>query len=180
MPAARIDRSVLRDNSWWHWAVTVPLLAAHVAGRGAALPIAIGLCAAVAAYYIAQLRRVRPYPVQVRLAYLVLLGGGLLPGFHWLHWVQLVGTTSMVSAGYCPLARVLMLLPFNRSERFSARLVWQRLWTDPCAGGIIAWDQPHRDGAPACACSLRTGHSSAVSRGPCDAAATAAARSPER
>lgn len=27
----RIDKNVVKDLSWWHWALTVPLLAIHLA-----------------------------------------------------------------------------------------------------------------------------------------------------
>jgi len=63
------------------------------------------------------------FPVQVRAAYLALLVAGLYPPLGFIHWVQLVGTWAMVLVGYCPLARALSLLPWNRSQPLSAALV---------------------------------------------------------
>lgn len=111
------------DPSWWHWALTVPLLAAHLAGVADAIYLAIALCAVMAAWYLLKFRQLRPYPVQVRLAYLALLLIGTVPYMGWIYWVQLIGTSAMVLVGYCPLIRMLALAPWNRSEPFSLRLV---------------------------------------------------------
>lgn len=126
----------LTDPSWWHWAATVPMLAAHLAGVAGAIYLAIAVCAVMAAWYLLKLRQVRPFPVQVRLAYLGLLIAGFLPAMHWIYWVQLVGTSAMVLAGYCPLARMLALAPWNREERFSWALLKAAV-VAPRAGGLV-------------------------------------------
>jgi hypothetical protein len=145
-----INRSVLQDISWWHWALTAPLLAAHLAGVEWALAAAIMLCGLVGGYFYARVGQWRPYPVQIRLAYLGLLLVGSLPAMAWLHWVQVFGTTAMVMVGYCPLARALNLLPWNRNEPFTLALVWRSIFRDPTAGGIF--QDSNESGA---ACSLR-------------------------
>lgn len=145
-----INRAALADPSWRHWAATVPLLGAHLAGSPWALPIATGLCAVAAAYFAWRVGGLKPYPAQVRVAYLVLLAAGALPGMQWIHWVQLAGTSAMVAVGYCPLVRALSLLPFNRADPLSGRLVWRVLVTEPVAGGLLAWSLV--DAAPPAAC----------------------------
>ncbi len=147
---ATIDRRVLADVNWWHWALTVPLLAAHLAGVAGTLETAVVLCGLVGGYFFARIGRLRPYPVQIRVAYLGLLLVGSLPWMGWLHWVQLLGTTAMITVGYCPLARFLNLLPLNRDEPFTASFVWRTFLQDPCAGGIVRWS----DKAPAACCAL--------------------------
>jgi len=126
----------LVDPSWWHWAVTVPLLAAHLAGVADAIYLAIALCAAMAGWYLLKIRQLRPYPVQVRLAYLALLLIGTLPYMGWIYWVQLVGTSAMVLVGYCPLLRMLALAPWNRSEPISLGLV-KNVIVAPRSGGLL-------------------------------------------
>jgi hypothetical protein len=152
MPRTFLDPRVFADPSWWHWAVTVPLLAAHLLGVPGALPAALLLCAATAAHYLLRLRRWRPLPVQVRLAYLGWLLTGLLPGMQWMHYVALVGTTAMVTVGYCPLGRVLGLLGFNRPEPLGVRLVYRQLFSPP-GGGLFY----RPAGGPTNSCSLRPG-----------------------
>lgn len=151
------DPRVLTDPAWWHWAVTVPLLAAHLVGIPGALGAALALCAAMAAYYFARVRRWRPLPVQARLAYIGWLLTGLLPGMQWLHYVALVGTFARITVGYCLLVRLLGLVGFNRSEPLSVRLVARQLFSPP-DGGLF-----YRPAAgPTNSCSLRRGAGSPV------------------
>ncbi|HKB06056.1 MAG TPA: hypothetical protein VKD90_27930 [Gemmataceae bacterium] len=148
-----LDPRVLADPSWWHWAATVPLLAAHLSGYVGAIQATLALCAAMAAYFLARVRRWRPLPVQVRLAYFGWLSVGLLPGMGWMHVVALAGTTAMVVVGYCPLARMVGLLWFNRSEPLSAGLVWRQVVAAP-AGGLFTPRPSAGADRPAAACSL--------------------------
>jgi methanethiol S-methyltransferase len=159
-----VDGRVLSDPSWLHWVVTVPLLAGHLAGLAWALPATMALCAVMAGYYIIQLRAVKPFPVQVRLAYLVLLAVGTLPWMGWVHWLQIAGTTAMVVTGYCLLARALCLLPFNRDEPMSASLVRRILLAPVVGGGLLRWSASPAAGA----------HGSCSSRASCCGAPTTA------
>jgi hypothetical protein len=63
------------------------------------------------------------FPVQVRTAYLSMLVAGLWEPFHWVHWLQLAGTTARVVIGYCLLARTLSLAPWNRRQPLSPDLI---------------------------------------------------------
>jgi hypothetical protein len=152
-----LEREALRDPSWWHWAATVPLLALHLAGVPWALPMAAGLCAAMAAGFLAVVRSPRPLPVQIRVAYLGLLLVGMLPWMGWVHWVQVAGTSAMVAIGYCPLARVLMLMAWNRSRPFTLAAVRHAFLESPTGGGLfraILLERPGEESA-APSCSLR-------------------------
>ncbi len=140
-PAPSFDWRGLTDPGWMHWALTAPLLVSHLAGIEWALPAAMVLCAAMCAYFMVQLRGVTPLTVQVRLAYFGLLAISRLPGFEWVNWMQLAGLTGTITTGYCPLARVLRLLPFNRTERLSLSLV-KRLLLSPGTGGLLRWSEP--------------------------------------
>jgi hypothetical protein len=151
MRSAKFDPHVLTDPSWWHWAATVPLLAGHLAGLPGCLAAAIVLCGAMAIYFWTHVRGIRPMPVQVRLVYLAMLLLGTLPGMSWLHWVQLVGTTAMIVFGYCPLVRMLTLLPWNRTDPI--QLEWLvRLITSPAAGGLFNFAETAA-ASPACSCA---------------------------
>lgn len=145
------DSRVLRDASWWHWAVTIPMLAAHLAGVPWALAAATVLCLSMGAYYLVLLHAIKPFPVQIRLAFAVLLLAGLAPGLWWIHWVQIAGTSAMVTFGYCPLARMLMLAPWNRSAPLSLSLVGEVIFHEPTGGGLLA---VRGDGPNIASCSL--------------------------
>jgi hypothetical protein len=106
------------------------------------------LCAVMVTYFFVRLQQLRPFPVQVRFAYLGLLAAGTLPWMKWIHLLQLGGTTTMVTIGYCPLIRLLRLMPMNRTELLTRSLIWRVLVLEPCVGGLIDWsdkptDQPN-------------------------------------
>jgi hypothetical protein len=150
-----IDKHVWRDSSWWHWALTIPLLVVYLAGHRWGIIAAMGLCAVTGCYFWYRLRQVKPYPVQVRIAYPVWSALGLLPGMQWMLWIQLCGTTAMVTVGYCPLIRLLSILPPNRTEPLTASLMWRAFVKQPCAGGLVKWTTPTVSSAATC-CMLPT------------------------
>ena len=166
MITPRLDRNVLTDPSWWHWVVTIPLLGARLTGYSWAIWPAIVLCVGMGIYYLGRVRQWQPYPVQIRIAYTVLLIIGLVPVMWWVHGVQFFGTLAMVSVGYCPLARMLNLLPWNRTEPITAAFVFHNFLREPCAGGLIGWQSTP---ASAACCSLpATNVRSACSVSPAD------------
>jgi hypothetical protein len=126
-----------RDIKWWYWLVTAILVVAYVAGSNAAIVAAIALSAVQLVHFAAREGELAAFPVQVRAAYLVLLVAGLYPPLGFIHWVQLVGTWAMVLVGYCPLARALSLLPWNRSQPLSAALVRRTFVSAPVSGSIV-------------------------------------------
>lgn len=140
MSKCKLDKRVWKDPSWWHWAVTIPLLTVNLAGYRWGMVVAMGLCVVAGGYFWYRLRQIQPFPVQVRIAYLAWSAIGLLPGMQWMLWIQLCGTSAMVAVGYCPLIRLLTLLPPNRSEPLSASLVWRAFAKEPCAGGLVKWN----------------------------------------
>lgn len=112
-----------RDWTWWAWALTTALLACTVAGDGRALAAATGLTALQALAVAVRDRRLTSFALQLRLVFLLLLLVGSLPGMTWVLWVLLFGTCALVLFGYCLLARLLSLLPWNGREGWS----WNRL-----------------------------------------------------
>jgi hypothetical protein len=126
-----------RQMDWWYWLVTDGLLIGHLAGwRWGADPV-IALTVIQAVHYRYRERRIAAFPVQVRLGYLLLLVLGTIPPLGFIHWIQLAGTTAVVTVGYCPLARILALMPWNRRRPLTATLVWKTLVSPPVAGSIL-------------------------------------------
>jgi hypothetical protein len=66
-----------------------------------------------------------------------MLLGGLWKPLGILHWIQFVGTWALVLSGYCLMARVLSLLPWNRTEPLSAALVRRTLFSPPTRGNVL-------------------------------------------
>jgi hypothetical protein len=140
---------LVADWTWWAWTATAVLLALGLGGVPGSFETAIALSAAQTAAMLVRDRRVSAFPVQLRLAYTLFLLVCYPPRMHWLYWVPAVGTFALVIFGYCLMARVLSLLPWNRRERLSFDLLRRTFLSAPrlpsvpvthgrfaCAGGL--------------------------------------------
>ena len=60
-----------------------------------------------------------------------------LPGpLQWLYWIPIVGTWAQIIFGYCAMARLVSLFPWNLQEPFSWRLLWRTFFSAPVRGNI--------------------------------------------
>jgi hypothetical protein len=123
-----------KEPTWWVWLVTALLLAAGVAGVEAALFAAIGLSAAQSVWMWGRYRSFHPYPVQIRVAYTAFLISYLPSAFRWLYWIPMLGTFALVLFGYCLMARLLSLAPWNRREAVNISLLQRIFCTAPILG----------------------------------------------
>jgi hypothetical protein len=126
-----------REISWWYWAVTALLLMIGLAGPFEAFYLALALSAVQIVHFRIREGCFTAFPVQVRLAYTALVVLALWTPLNWLFWVPAVGTTAQVLVGYCALARMLSLLPWNRREALSWRLAWRTFVARPVRGNIL-------------------------------------------
>lgn len=122
----------LRSLGWWYWLWTaLPLAAWLIAGMPVALAGAAGLTALQAMHFALREGRFTAFPVQVRLAYLALLLAGQADALGFVHWLQLAGTTAMLTVDYCPLARIVSLAPWNRHEPLTLAVLRRTALTPP-------------------------------------------------
>ena len=119
------------------WFITDLLLAIGLILAPPVLWAAILFTAAHNAYFVATRPDASNFTLQVRFVYLGLLIAGQLPYAVWVNWVQLAGTTALLTVGYCPLARILSLAPWNRRQPMSLRLLRQAIFTPPFDGCIL-------------------------------------------
>ncbi len=122
---------------WWYWLVADLLLVLMLwVDQGFVVPALVFNL--LQGLHIALRRRsLVHFSVQVRTGYVLWLAAGLLPGMVWMHWFQLLGTTAMLAVGYCPLARMLSLLPWNRQLPLTWTLVWSTFLAPPRRGSIL-------------------------------------------
>ena len=77
----------------------------------------------------------KSFPVQVRIAYLAWVAvGTYIPYMTILLYITIIGLTTNLFLGYCPLARMLYLLPINRTEPFNVDLIKCVFLTPPVRG----------------------------------------------
>lgn len=128
----------IRTASWWWWLATALALGGALASAvPAGVPLAMGLVV-IQALHLGALHGARSFPVQVRLAYLATLAAGLAPGLGFVHGLQLAGTAILLTTDYCPLARCVSLLPWNRRGPLDLAAVRRTFLTPPVRGSILA------------------------------------------
>lgn len=126
-----------RSIGWWYWLMSAGLLTAGVSGWAMGLPLAIGLTAFQIAHFSIRSRSVRAFPVQVRLAYLLLLLSVAPQAVRWICWIPMTGTWVQVLFGYCAMARTVSLIPGNRNRPISAALLRQTFLSVPVRGSFL-------------------------------------------
>lgn len=131
-----------RTLSWWFWLVTACFLTAGVSGhqdwQTHGFLLAIGLTLFQLLYFMLRKHSLSVFPVQVRLAYLLLLLFALPASMQWLYWLPAIGTWGLVLFGYCPMARIVSLLPWNRQQALSLRLLQRTFFSAPVRGSFLA------------------------------------------
>jgi hypothetical protein len=115
--------TTIHDLAWGYWLGTGGLLGAGLLGWPAGIPLAMLLSAVQIVHVIWLTRDYTAFPLQVRIGYLAMLIAGLWGPLHWIHWMQLAGTTARVLFGYCLLGRTLSLAPWNRWQPLSLELL---------------------------------------------------------
>ena len=120
-----------------YWGATTLLLAGVVSGCSYCLTAVIALNIIQVIHFIVRERSLLAFPVQVRVTYLGLLFLAQAPYMFWIFWWQLIGTAAMVFFSYCFLARVMSLMPWNKSEPYSGSLVKRTFLSAPVQGNIL-------------------------------------------
>jgi len=126
-----------KSFDWLAWLAVAISLSASLFGADAMLLIAIVLAGVRLAHLILQAGGKAPLRVQVWGAYLALLVLGAWPPLAFLHWIQFVGTWTMLLTGYCFLARCLSLLPWNRRAPLSRAQLVRTFFSPPTPGSIL-------------------------------------------
>lgn len=151
---------LLDDWTWWAWMLIAILLTIGLLGQSIAFVGAMTVTAIQGIVMLIREKSVSAFAVQLRIAYLVLLGICFVPSMRWLYWLPTVGTFTLVIVGYCLLARVLSLFPGNRREPLSVDLLRRTFLSAPdlsrmarqptasgCAGGLCTIDAQVARGA---------------------------------
>jgi hypothetical protein len=137
------------DWTWWAWAVTTVLLVVGLSGYSLAFIGAMAVTAGQGVVLLVRDASPAAFSVQLRAAYLILLVVAYPAPMRWLYWLPTVGTFALVVFGYCLLARVLSLLPWNSREAYTLDRLRRTFFSAPdldrvktnpaaagCAGGL--------------------------------------------
>jgi hypothetical protein len=125
-----------KKMSWWYWLFISAFLTSGVLGWSPGFYAVTFLSAVQLIHFYIKEGKPGAFPVQVRIAYLIFMTAALWEPIRFLYWLPLLGTWTHIITGYCFLARLLTLMPWNRNGRLSAALVKRTFLTPPMRGSI--------------------------------------------
>ena len=126
-----------KQLDWWYWFITACLLSVGVAGYQIGFILTIGLALIQLFHFAILENNATAFPVQIRFCFAMLVLIALPEQMQVLYWLPAVGTWARSIFGYCLMARLLSLLPWNRREPFSLELIKNAFLTRPVRGNIL-------------------------------------------
>ncbi len=125
-----------KDIGWWYWLVTAGLLTYGVSGNSIGFMLAIGLTIFQLIHFVIREKSITSFPIQVRFWYLILLIVALPEPLQLIYWIPTIGTWAQIIFGYCTMARLVSLLPWNHNEKVSFSLVKKTFLSRPVRGSV--------------------------------------------
>lgn len=117
------------------WLAIWLLLLASLLHPAASAWLALACLAHLLLFLLRADGRIDDFAVQVRLAFLALVAiAVVVPGATPLLWLPLLGVAARVLTGYCLMARLVALLPWNRSRPLDLAALRQALFSAPTRG----------------------------------------------
>lgn len=123
--------------SWWYFLATVCSLTAGMAGYPPAFFAAIGITVAQLVHFAIRDRSVTSFSMQVRWGLLAFLFLGQVERLHWLNWIPTVGIWVQCLFGYCTMARIMSVMPWNKREPYSVALLRRTFLSPPVPGNVF-------------------------------------------
>jgi hypothetical protein len=122
---------------WIYWFLTVVCVASAIFIWPQAIFLAMSLTVIHTIHFLLKQPGITEFPIQVRTGYLGLLLLGQVPALSWIYWILLIGGSVKLVTSYCPLARMVSLLPWNRSQAMSFNLLKKVVFTPTIPGSAI-------------------------------------------
>ena len=126
-----------KQLNWWYWFMTACLLTAGLAGYKLGFNLAIGLSLIQLIHFALHEQSVTAFTVQVRFWFLLLVLLASPEPLQIVYWLPAAGTWARSLFGYCLMARLLSLLPWNRRVPFTRELVMKTFFSRPVRGSIM-------------------------------------------
>jgi hypothetical protein len=129
-----------KDIGWWYWVATTAALTFGAMGgaigevRGFSLALAV--TAVHLLHYLVRYRSFSSFPVQVRSWLVAFMLVGLLEPMGFIYWMLTAGGWAQILFGYCLMARMVSLLPWNRTLPFDSSLLKTTFLSRPTVGSV--------------------------------------------
>ena len=125
------------NKVWIYWFVTDILLILDVTGWHYGLPLATALTVIQALHFYIETKSITSFPVQVRIAYGLLLAIAFWsPMYTIVLYFVILGTSAMVLFDYCFLARFMSLMPWNHNKKYSLSMIYRTFISKPVTGSV--------------------------------------------
>lgn len=127
----------IKDYSWWYWVVTSICLWLTMTVYPEAYQWTVVIAVIQLLHFSLLEGSATHFSVQIRWGFLIYLLIALPENLQWILWLPAFGTLARVLFGYCLMARLLMLLPFNRKVKLTWQFVREAFLTPPVRGSIL-------------------------------------------
>ncbi|MBD3609082.1 MAG: hypothetical protein HUJ30_00875, partial [Gammaproteobacteria bacterium] len=108
---------------WAYWFMTVIFLAVSLLVFPEAIYLSMMMTVIHGIHFFLKQPEISAFPMQVRIGYLGFLALGQVPFLGWFYWIMLAGGMARLTTGYCLMARLTALMPWNRSQPMSWHLL---------------------------------------------------------
>ncbi|MDQ2088970.1 hypothetical protein [Marimonas arenosa] len=103
-----------QEIDWWFWAVIGLTIGLGLAGYAWGYTVALAASAANLLYFVFRDGSLTSFPVQVREVWLLFMLVAMLPFMGWFYILLFVGMLLVVFFDRCGIARVLVMMPWNK------------------------------------------------------------------
>lgn len=107
-----------KSLKWWYWLVTLIAMIAGLAGVIAGFHVVMLVSVVQFAHFMVD-RGFAAFPTQVRFVYGILAIIAFFDPTRILYWALLAGTVMVTFFDRCVIARVLILMPWNKNVKLS-------------------------------------------------------------
>lgn len=103
---------------WWYWFITLLAIISGLAGMTQGFYVAI-LISLFQFFHFTFKQGFSAFPTQVRFVYAILVLAGLFESTHFFYLAMLIGTVMVTFFDRCIIARILVLMPWNKNVKLS-------------------------------------------------------------
>ncbi len=121
----------VRDYAWWIWLLVWVLLVLGLTRDVFYLSLCLAVCLGQFAYFLVKEASFTAFPVQLRGFFTLFLVAYAYSPMRPALWTMVLGVGAMLTCGYCPLARLMYLLPWNRGERLTRAVLAHTFFRAP-------------------------------------------------
>lgn len=108
----------LKSLKWWYWFVTLVAMITGLSGVHEGFYVVIAVSVVQFVHFVIS-NGFAAFPTQVRFVYAIFVIVALFDPSRIFYWALLVGTVMVTFFDRCIIARVLVLMPWNKGVKLS-------------------------------------------------------------